>query len=178
MPEVRCEFTRMASVDELKQNPRNPNTHPAGQIALLAKVLRHQGWRAPIIVSNQSGLIVVGHGRLEAAQMLGLDVVPVDDQDFVTPEDEWAHMLADNRIAELAEMDLAGLKDLIGELDTGAMDLDLTGFDEETLGKMMTATVAPGDFQVVDENIETAHECPKCGYRWSGGEPSTDEETE
>src|SRR5262245_5749664 len=70
-PAVRCAFDVMVGIEKLVTNPRNPNQHPQTQIALLAKVINHQGWRSPIVVSNRSGFIVAGHGRFEAAKLLG-----------------------------------------------------------------------------------------------------------
>ena len=63
--------------------------------------MKHQGWRHPITVSKQSGYIVAGHGRLAAAQSLGWAKAPVDMQDFENEADEFAHLIADNKIAEL-----------------------------------------------------------------------------
>lgn len=143
--EARCEYSKLVPIGDLKPNPRNPNKHPAGQIELLAKAIRHQGWRAPVVVSKRSGLVVVGHGRLEAALVLGCKTVPVDYQEFASEADEWAHMLADNRLAELSEEDLPGLKDLIEELDTGALDMDLTGFDEAARQELMLAVPPEGE---------------------------------
>jgi len=131
-------LVKMVPVDELKPNPRNPNTHSQDQVARLAAVIKHQGWRAPVVVSNQSGLVVTGHGRVEAAKLLGIKEVPVSYQDFATPADENAHLLADNRLAELSELDNTKLKDLIQELDTGEIDLAMTGFDNDEISALMT----------------------------------------
>lgn len=125
---IHCAYTKLADIAELVPNPRNPNKHGDRQIALLAKIIRHQGWRSPIVVSKRSGFVVAGHGRLEAAKLLQVEQVPVDFQDFATEADEWAHLVADNRIAELAEIDQGELAALLKELD-GKIDLDLTGFD-------------------------------------------------
>lgn len=127
--QVMCAFTRLADVADLKPNPRNPNKHPDKQIALLAKVIRHQGWRSPIVVSERSGLVVKGHGRLEAARLLGVQQVPVDDQHYASEEDELADLIADNKIGELAELDQKGISELLKELDRGGLDMELTGFD-------------------------------------------------
>ena len=135
---VKCSFSEMVPVEKLVANPRNPNQHPANQIGLLAKILEFQGWRLPIVVSNLSGFIVRGHGRLLAAHVMGLEAVPVDYQDYENEAQEWADLVADNRIAELAELDPQGLKDIIEELDTGEIDLDLTGFDDEELATLMS----------------------------------------
>ena len=168
---VHCAHDRLALVTELRPHPKNPNQHPPEQVALLAKIIAHQGWRAPVVVSKRSGFIVAGHGRLLAALELGLERVPVNDQEFASDADELAHLAADNRIAELSETDGAKLKDLLLELDTGAFDMDLSGFDGGELDRVMNSfrADAPAQFPAMDENIETEHQCPKCGYAFSGG---------
>jgi len=140
---VHCAHLRIADIASLIPNPRNPNKHGDTQVALLAKIIRHQGWRAPITISRRSGFVVTGHGRLEAAKLLQVAEVPVDEQDFATEADEWAHLIADNRIAELADADRAMLRDLAEELDTGDFDMDLTGFDYAALEELMTAAPPP-----------------------------------
>ena len=67
---VRCSFTEMADPRLLVPQPRNPNRHSDEQVALLAKIIAHQGWRNPITVSNRSGFVVAGHARLAAALRL------------------------------------------------------------------------------------------------------------
>lgn len=141
MATVNCAHDELVPVDKLVPNPRNPNTHSDEQIRLLAKVIDYQGWRNPIVVSTRSGFIVRGHARLAAAQLLGLDDAPVDYQDYEHGAQEWADMLADNRLAELAEIDRTVLKDLIEDLDTGAIDLELTGYTDKAIEDLMTAAV-------------------------------------
>ncbi len=167
---VHCAHDAVVEIGEIQPNPRNPNQHPTSQIDLLAKVIREQGWRAPITVSRRSGLIVRGHGRLLAAQKLGTPSAPVDWQDYDSDEAEWADLLADNRIAELAEMDRSILKDLIVELDTGALDMDLTGFDFEALEELMTAAAPePVDLDegLGGESPGPTVSCPKCGFEFA-----------
>jgi ParB-like chromosome segregation protein Spo0J len=84
---VLCAFDEMRDMVTMVPHPRNPNKHPEKQIELLARVIRHQGWRNPIVVSKRSGFIVSGHGRLQAAEKLGLEMVPVDLQDFASEAD-------------------------------------------------------------------------------------------
>ena len=146
---VHCAHARLADVTTLVANPRNPNKHGDAQVALLAKIIRHQGWRAPITISKRSGFIVTGHGRLQAALLLQVEKVPVDEQDFATEADEWAHLAADNRIAELAETDGAMLKDLLGDLDTGAFDMEITGFDAAELERVINSY---GQHEMPDSN--------------------------
>ena len=169
---VYCSFDDLVSTDSLKPNPRNPNTHDQTQIDLLAKIIAGQGWRAPITVSERSGLIVRGHCRLEAAKKLGLKKCPVDFQNYENEEAEIADMIADNRIAELATLDLPALSELLEELDTGAFDMDFTGFDHDELERIMTWTADP-DSETEPENTDGngntekgSSVCPKCGFEF------------
>jgi len=138
---VHCSHDALVDITEIVANPRNPNKHPDKQVALLAKIIRHQGWRAPVVVSKRSGFVVAGHGRLEAAKLLQVQTVPVNFQEFATEADEWAHVIADNRIAELAETDGAMLKDLLIELDSATQDfdMDLSGFDAGELERVINS---------------------------------------
>jgi len=111
----------------------------------LATIIQGQGWRESIKISTRSGLVVKGHCRLLAAEFAGLEAAPVELQDYESDEAEWADLVADNRIAELAEIDTPKLKDLLQELDTGAIAMELTGFTPADLEQLMTATVPPGD---------------------------------
>ena len=165
--EIKCAHDEIVPLADLRPNPRNPNTHPADQIALLAKIIAAQGWRNPIVVSSRSGLITKGHARLEAARLIGAETAPVDRQDYATEQDEVADMIADNRIAELAELDRSMLRGLVEELDTGAFDMDLTGFSHAALEELMTAA-PPESVAALGDDLDVDHRCPKCGYRWSG----------
>jgi DNA modification methylase len=135
-PQIHCAYTELSDPETLVPNPRNPNQHPKKQIELLAKIIQSQGWRAPVTVSNRSGFVVRGHGRLQAALLLGCQV-PVDKQDYATEAEEWADLIADNRIAELAEIDDDVLAKLLHELDGLDIDMDLTGFSVKQLDNLL-----------------------------------------
>lgn len=131
---INCSYTRIADVDSLVENPKNPNKHPEKQIEMLAKILKYQGWRHPIIVSQRSGFIVSGNGRLMAAKKNGWTEVPIDEQDFENEAAEFAHLIADNKIAELAEHDDELMKSTAIELDLDQdFDLDLFGVEHLSL---------------------------------------------
>ena len=134
---IECTYTRLEPIGKVKPNPANPNRHPEAQIALLAKVIAEHGWRHPIVVSKRSGMIVTGHGRLQAALLLNETDVPIDVQAFSSADQEHQHLIADNRLAELAEMDRSALADLLQALDTGANDMELTGYDTGALEELM-----------------------------------------
>jgi hypothetical protein len=135
---VHCAHTALIDPNGLKPNPVNPNRHSAHQIQLLASIIQDQGWRNPITVSKRSGLVVRGHGRLEAALLLGCDTVPVDEQAYGSEVEELADLLADNRLAELAELDEDELRRLIRQIEEAdpAFDLELTGFMEDEIRKL------------------------------------------
>jgi hypothetical protein len=143
-PAVHCAHDALVPLGKLKPHPRNPNKHPPRQIQLLAKLIAHQGWRAPIVVSRRSGLIVSGHGRLDAAKALGLKEAPVNYQDFESEEEERAHLIADNKIAELAEIDNEVLKGLYAELNASGFDLELLVFEQLELAARLAVDGAPG----------------------------------
>jgi len=114
--------------NQLHPSPKNPNKHPQEQIEKLAKILKYQGFRSPIVVSKQTGHIVVGHGRLMAAKLIAMEKVPVSYQDFESWDQEYAHMCADNAISEWATMDLSMVNAEIPNL--GPIDPDVFGIED------------------------------------------------
>jgi len=134
---IHCSHTELRDPTSLVEHPRNYNTHPAEQIRLLAKIIKHQGWRNAITVSKRSGFVVKGHGRLAAAMLLKTEKVPIDVQDYKDEASEVADMIADNRIAELAEADTDALKDLLIDDVFDGFDLDLTGFSSGDINALL-----------------------------------------
>lgn len=119
-------------VDTLSPNPRNPNRHSKAQIKRLSELIKYQGWRLPIIVSKQSGNVVAGHGRLDAARVLGVREVPVTYQDFVSPEVEYAFLVSDNAIHNWSELDLSSINSFVPELGPD-FDIELLGLKDFTI---------------------------------------------
>lgn len=165
---VHCAFDEILDIEQLKPNPKNPNQHSEEQITLLSKMIRVQGWRAPITISTRSGLVVRGHGRLLAAQQAGCTQVPVDYQSYADEESELADLVADNRIAELAQMDAQMLADIFHNLSN--IDLELTGFTEDAL-KNILVNVEQIDVEAADKKIPKAECKPfsKIGDVWQIG---------
>jgi len=125
-PSIHCSFDELVEVDRLQPNPKNPNKHPEDQVDLLGRIMKYQGIRSPVTVSKRSGFIVKGHGRLMAAKNIGLYKYPVDFQDYENEAQEYADMVADNKIAELASTDLSMVNAEIGELGPD-FELDMLG---------------------------------------------------
>lgn len=138
---VYCAYDKIVDTDALVGNPRNPNKHPADQITVLAKIIKRQGWRHPIVVSNRSGFVVKGHGRLLAAKELGVAQVPVDYQDYESEASEYADMMADNKIQEFSELDIKLSADILQDIkNSGDIELEMSAFTEEALNELLSKT--------------------------------------
>lgn len=148
-PAIHCLFDRLADPSTLKPHPKNPNRHSAAQVAAIAAVIQGNGWRAPITVSARSGLIVRGHGRLEAALLMGVPEVPVDEQEYGSEAEELADMVADNHLSELAEADKGQLLAVLKELQAVGHDIGLAGFSEEDFAALTSVEDAVEDLPQV-----------------------------
>lgn len=146
---VYCAYDEIIPIGQLKPNAKNPNKHPQDQLEKLGKIIRGNGWRNPITVSTRSGLIVKGHGRMMAAELEEFTEVPVEFQNYESDEAELSDLTADNRIAELAEMDTKMLTEIFADIDTGAIDFELSGYTEEEYEELATALA-----DVVDKDID------------------------
>lgn len=118
---------------------RNARTHSDEQVAQLAASIQAFGWTNPILV-DESGGIVAGHGRLRAAQSLGMVDVPTICLPGLTEAQRRALVLADNKLALNAGWDFGLLRDELAELDTGEFDLSVVGFSDVELEQIATWT--------------------------------------
>ena len=124
--------------------------------------MKHQGWRNPVTVSKRSGFVVAGHGRIAAAKLNGWTQAPVDEQEFATEADEYAHLVADNKIAELAETDEEILQDLAFDLGPD-FDFDFFG-GLEVAGVTFDPSGTLKDQGKLDQ--KKIKECPECGCKF------------
>jgi len=118
------------AVGSLRPNPKNVRRHSPGQIKALANAIRQFGFTNPILVDG-GGLVLAGHGRLEAANLLGLEQVPVIELNDLSQEEARAFAIADNKLGDRSSWDWDLLKVELGELASLDLDLDvsLTGFE-------------------------------------------------
>jgi hypothetical protein len=165
---VRCAYDELVDISALKPNHRNPNKHPDDQISLLAKIMAHQGVRSPIVVSNQSGLMTKGHGRLLAALVNNWTQFPVDHQDYESEADEYADMVADNKIAELSNTDMSMvLQDVL--VHGPDFDFDLLGIPDFKLPEDFKPGTEDDQGQL-DEKQLVFMECPFCSKQFEKGQ--------
>lgn len=136
---VFCAYDRIMPIADVRPNPDNPNEHSKKQIELLADIIQATGWRAPITISKRSGLVTKGHGRRMAALAKRWKEVPVEYQDYASAEEEHADLIADNRIAELSNISAEKLIDMLQDMDTGAVPMEMTGYNDDEIEKMLAA---------------------------------------
>jgi DNA modification methylase len=110
---------------------RNAKKHDDAQIAKIAGSIREFGFNNPVLVDGKNG-IIAGHGRVMAAQKLGLEQVPCIRLDHLSETQKQAYILADNRLAEIGGgWDMEALKIELEELGDADIDLDALGFGED-----------------------------------------------
>jgi len=114
------------SLQDLKPFPNNPRHHPEAQIAQLMKSMCRV-WTNPVLV-DETGTILAGHGRCEAARRLGLSQVPTITILGLTAEEKRAIVIADNRLPEGANWDFDLLRRHFESLLEVDFNVELTGF--------------------------------------------------
>jgi len=117
------------AVTEIRPNPINARRHPQKQIAMLAASIRAFGFIGPVVIKEDNSLLA-GHARLEAARAVGLERVPCVKASHLSEAQARAYMLADNRMAELAEWDDKSVAAELRFLESYGIDfsIELTGF--------------------------------------------------
>lgn len=114
---------------ELQPAPRNARTHSSKQIHQIAASLRQFGFNNPVLLDSEDR-VLCGHGRVEAARLIGLFAIPTIRLDHLKEPERRAYMLADNQLATLAQWDPELLKIELGELTVLDIpfDVEITGF--------------------------------------------------
>jgi ParB-like chromosome segregation protein Spo0J len=157
---------KRAAVAALVPYARNSRTHSAAQVDKIAASIREFGFLNPVITDGSNG-IIAGHGRILAAQKLGIDEVPTIDAAHLTDAQRRAYIIADNRLALDAGWDDEMLRVELGDLKDAGFDLALTGFDLGEISVLMTdAAFAPGteaDQGQLDTLSPKIVTCPHCG---------------
>lgn len=121
MQELKIEYV---PIEDIKPYDRNAKIHDETQIEMIAESIKQFGFNDPIAVSN--GIIVEGHGRLLAAEKLGLDTLPVICLDSLTDEQRKAYTLVHNKLNMNTGFDL---EILTTELEEIEIDMEQFGFE-------------------------------------------------
>jgi len=125
--------------DTLIPYARNTRTHSEAQVAQIAGSIREFGFTNPVLIDGENG-IIAGHGRVLAAQKLGLGKVPCIRLSHLTDTQRRAYIIADNKLALNAGWDeeLLGLE--LADLREEGFNLELTGFDGDELANLLAET--------------------------------------
>jgi ParB-like chromosome segregation protein Spo0J len=126
---------KTVSVDSLIPYARNSRTHSTEQVAQIAASIKEFGFTNPILTDGENG-VIAGHGRILAAQKLGLAEVPTIELSHLTKTQRQAYIIADNKLALNAGWDDEMLRLEFAELDGAGFDLDLTGFSLDEIGAL------------------------------------------
>jgi DNA modification methylase len=158
------------AVDRLIPYARNARTHADDQVAQIAGSIAGFGFVNPILVGADD-VIIAGHGRLLAAQKLGMTDVPVIRLKHLSEIQRRALVIADNRIAENAAWDEELLRLELEELRAEDFDLDITGFDLDEIDRLLQGTDSDAGLTDDDEIPEAPGEAiTKPGDLWLLGE--------
>ena len=174
-PPVTAQRIEHWPVARLVPYERNARTHSPEQVAQIAASIQEFGFTNPILVNGKDG-ILAGHGRLLAAKDLGLAEVPVVVLDHLTPEQQRAYVLADNKLALNAGWDDELLQQEVMALSMAEFDLSLLGWDEGELAGMLDPEGINEPVKEYDgaeefneeEFSEFEHKCPRCGFEFNG----------
>ncbi|WP_137113386.1 DNA methyltransferase [Mesorhizobium sp. GR13] len=129
-------------IDDLRPYSSNARTHSRKQIRQVTKSIERFGFNG-VIVINRSNVIIAGHGRVEAAKLLGIRKVPCVRVTHLTEAEERAYALADNKIAANAGWDRSVLATELGELAPlllsldQPLEIDITGFEAAEIDVLM-----------------------------------------
>jgi DNA modification methylase len=160
-------------VTQLKAYKRNPRTHSRKQVGQIADSIREFGFTNPVLIDRES-MILAGHGRVEAAKVLGLSTVPALRVEHMSEAQKRAYVIADNKLALNAGWDeeilAEELKALLTEVPS--FDIGLTGFSIPEVDSLIEGLrpEEPGD--PADDRLPDPAECePRCrpGDIWELG---------
>lgn len=153
-------------VSDLTPYARNSRTHSDEQVAQIAASIKEWGWTVPVLIEPDGG-IIAGHGRVMAAQRLGITDVPCMIADGWSEGQKRAYIIADNKLALNAGWDDEMLRVEFAELGDMGFDLPSTGFSLGELASMFDdPNFAPGaeDEQGrLDQLAPKMVQCPHCG---------------
>ena len=123
-------------IADLTPYANNSRTHSDEQVAQIAASITEFGFTVPVLVDEDGG-IIAGHGRVLAAASLGIDAVPVMVARGWTEAQKRAYVIADNKLALNAGWDEELLAAELEALKGMDFDLDLTGFGEDEIAKLL-----------------------------------------
>lgn len=146
------------SLKQIRAYEKNAKNHPESQIQQITASIRQFGFTNPILV-DENLEIIAGHGRMAAAQLLGLDTVPVIRLAHLSDAQKRAYRLADNKIAEnggwnedLLRLEISELEQICGDMDVSIMGFSDVELDILTMDNRTTADSKANNVPYIPEN--------------------------
>lgn len=130
------------SIDGLIPYEHNSKKHSEKQLRLIEKSIQEFGFITPILI-DEHNRIIAGHGRTQAAKMLGMSTVPAVRVEGLTDEQRRAYIIADNRLTELGGWDKDIIAEELSTLDIDGFDVDITGFCIDDISQLQLAIDKP-----------------------------------
>jgi DNA modification methylase len=160
------------AVEDLALDPRNPRQHSQRQVNQIADSIREFGFVVPVVVDD-TGQVVVGHGRVLAAKKLGMPRIPVVEIRHLSKAQLKALRITDNKLAQNAHWDerLLGESFLeLKELDVD-FDLSITGFSLPEID-LTLQTLQEGVAEGTNDEADALTGVPVCqlGDVWELGD--------
>lgn len=156
---------KKVSTDSLIPYARNSRTHSDEQVSKIAASIKEFGFLNPVVIDGENG-IIAGHGRVMAAQKLGMEAVPVIEANHLTDAQRRAYVIADNRLALESGWDDEMLRVEFSELTDLGFDLELTGFELDEIDALQFDSdceidmpeLADGDKEPYQQKTFTLHD--------------------
>lgn len=162
------QLIEVVSINSLTPYPKNARTHSDTQVQQIASSIEEFGFTNPILVAENQ--ILAGHGRHQAALLLGLKEVPVIRLDHLSESQRRAYILADNKIALNADWNVDLLASELSDLQLEEFDTSLIGFSHDELEDLlaeMNQPIGSGDENTAPELPDQA--TSKLGDLWIMG---------
>lgn len=121
---------REVEITVLKPYERNAKQHSKEQVEKIGRSIQELGFLSPCLIDQEMN-VIAGHGRIMAAKEIGMTAVPCVFVEGLTEEQRKAYILADNRLTELGEWDMARVQQELADLADADFDISLTGFDPD-----------------------------------------------
>lgn len=166
--------TVMVPISKLVHDPENARVHPTRNREAIRAALAEFGQQEPIVIAKDGKTVIAGNGQLDEAIELGWDEIWATKFPG-TPKQARAYGFIDNRSSDLSEFDPAKLLAALRQISADNL-LDAVAFRENEIQDLLASMKPPQmggpppEFPAYDEDLETDHECPECGYEWSGGQ--------
>lgn len=165
---------RTMQIDEIEvddYNPRKELTRDDPEYERLRKSLSEYGVVKPLVYNEETNTLIGGHQRIRILKDIGREEVEVSVVNLPKPKEKALNIMLNNENS-MGSWDKFKLEDVVDDLDSSNIDLDLTGFGEFHVESILTElnnggdSEMPGEFDEITPQEEFDTQCPKCGFEF------------